>query len=261
MGILRILLIAIAVLIFCLIVLPKTAKEKALERLSLKIIVIICIALTTLFSVALFYFKDTLWADHDNYDLILRKVQAIERSDIKSLTLSNYDLRNFSTKALSSVLNNNPKIQTLILKNLTLQDTQGIKSILLTNITLKTLVLNNITTEGMIELINSLIHNKSINVLALYKIQLNIELLNALKNILEKNKIISSLILEYIDFNQDSALYVNSIILNSSISKVILRGNQFQDKEIAIITKGLMEIVPKQHYEKSPIIPATSTGY
>lgn len=268
MGLLRILLIAIAILACCLFILPKNSKENFLTNKTLKIIMIICAGLIITLSGSIYYFKDTLWKELDNTPLILKKVQVNDDKKSKTLELSSYDLQNFSKTLILSVLNNQPQINTLLLKDLRIEDKnhmensaviENIKYILLKNTTLKSLIIKNSSPNVIIIIIDLLLQDKNIQnfILDRNKLTSNTAVLEHLTNMLIHNQNINTIAVKHaaLDNNQIIPI-INLITAKTKITNLSLQGNQFDSASLEQLAKALQQNNTLQILKINAGIPA-----
>jgi len=140
MGILRLLIISIAVLVFCLLLLPRTKKEKIMERKVLKSLIAISIILIIIFSIALYQFRDSLLSSgNDNHPLATYLRQ---NPNLTELTLTKYQLTNIPIAAIQQLILSQKDLKTLILNNITPENVDALNRIYAPKNTIEHLVIN-----------------------------------------------------------------------------------------------------------------------
>ena len=248
MGILRVLLITVVILIICLILLPRTNKEKVIQLKLLKFIASICILCIISFSFALYFFKDTLWADTEYKDQIMKKVYLEglptdnNEQTRKALKLTNYDLHNFPIKQLIEVLENDPNIKTLYLKSMTIENAQQVSLFLPNNKFLDTIIMANTNSDVLQKLFEIVPHTKSLKILVANNNKIDLPALNNLKKAME-NSTLKELELDNTKFGDDIAKLqiINDILTtpNTMLTRLSLRSNSINDQDLIALISNI----------------------
>ena len=256
MGIFRILLLVTIVLIFCLIVLPKHPKEKTIEKKILKAIIIICLGLIIFFSATLFFFKDTLWKEQDNTALIIKRIQK-DNNQLKTLKLSNYDLKNFSINTILSVLHQQPQITTFSLNEFKAENSTKLQTILTKNHTITSLIINLSEPNSIEAVIKLLKDNNNIKTFMLRKSKLSNKTIEQLTNILTYNKSIKTLGIENSNLSDNEMPQIIQLLnTQSSITNLSLLGQHFSTDSLEKLVTALQKNNGLQVLNISPGSPA-----
>lgn len=224
---LRILIFAAAILLICLIILPRTSEEKTFERLILKTLIASCTALIIIFSIGLYHFKDTLWFAKDDLNLLLKKVTTLENS--KSISLNSYDLRNVSISMLEQL----PDIDHIKLKDLDLDATNKVAPLLQKN---SSLLLDKFSDKPAAKIFAYLHTNTKVKCLIINDSNLKITSIKTLAESLKNNNI-SRLELDYNRLNDKDISEFFKAFTNNKVEELSLRGNKINDKGIISILK------------------------
>ena len=269
MILLRILLIAIVIFAVCLLILPKTAKEKSLERKTFKVLLAICCGLVGILLVTLFQFKDTLWADDSNSTIVTNKIKNIDYNN-QQLALTKYDFQNMNLELLEKITLSKKKLHTLELTKMPAEKSPLVAKILNVNSNIQTIKLYktapaaltsffvNLQTNGKIKhlilqqhflqpnniksLAATLKQQPQLLTLDLQNNKLRDDGIQYLADYLQHTKNLKTLILRNNQITDTGAkILLNALRFNTSLQRVDLWGNQINDHSMPMLAKTLAE--------------------
>lgn len=181
---LRILIVIIFLLVLILAIIPKTTKDKDLERKIMRIVGSFTFLAIAIFIFALYQNRTTLFKDDLSNHPVLQTLQARYDTQTK-LDLNQYDFRNFNHQLFLTAFEKNQTITHLTLSDL---DQAALKTTidLLGKVTpLTTLELIQIQASQLEQLFNALTHNKKLSTLICRQCRITPENMQALGSMLQ----------------------------------------------------------------------------
>lgn len=235
MGILRLLIIAIVIMLACLILLPRTKKEKKIKRQVLKATIYICGILVVIFSIALFSLRDSLLVNTSFEHPLIKKIISKKIGD--SVFLSDLDMQGLDKGILEESLIASEKIHLLGIKNISKDNIVYIIRILENNNNFTELDLKDIS-EPSSQVIGDNFNKFNIKKLNLYGLK-DAALNNILKALSEYKKL-ETLSIHDTNLNDNASILLKKLIAsNSTLRSLDLKFIGINDQHISKISKAL----------------------
>jgi len=181
-----------AAILVLLAIVPHTQKEKELEEKTKKILQYALITVAVLLALAAFQFRDSLWQNTDNIELIESKVRVYDEHS-KKLSITNYELKNISAQSLDALLDSREDIKHLTLTNLSAENATVVAGVINSSQHISELRLYRIPSKVFKVIFTNLSPNVGLEIITLDRCKISDENANILATYLGQSKTIKQL--------------------------------------------------------------------